>query len=205
MVNVCCLPLCQELPVSQGIFVPDKLAHQLLGGASSIRAEEQAGVRTETVTGEDTAANDDGSHPQGRWYHYASADDGVGGGIDEVEFLLAAGPGEPLRPLASVASGGESARVLLALKASPALAVADDAEAAAAGIATSFTSTTASPPSPSSSSSFLGMPVLILDELDSSIGARLGSAVGRILRKMCTAPRPASGQIICVTHLPQVS
>ncbi len=37
-------------------------------------------------------------------------------GIDRVEFLLSANPGEPLRPLAKVASGGETARIMLALK-----------------------------------------------------------------------------------------
>ena len=37
-------------------------------------------------------------------------------GIDQVEFLVSANPGEPLRPLAKVASGGETARLMLALK-----------------------------------------------------------------------------------------
>lgn len=37
-------------------------------------------------------------------------------GLDMVEFLLSANPGEPLRPLARVASGGEAARIMLALK-----------------------------------------------------------------------------------------
>ncbi len=37
-------------------------------------------------------------------------------GIDRVEFLLSPNPGEPLKPLARIASGGESARLLLALK-----------------------------------------------------------------------------------------
>lgn len=37
-------------------------------------------------------------------------------GIDKVEFLLSPNPGEPLKPLAKIASGGESARLLLALK-----------------------------------------------------------------------------------------
>ena len=37
-------------------------------------------------------------------------------GIDDVEFMLSANPGEPLRPLAKVASGGEAARIMLALK-----------------------------------------------------------------------------------------
>lgn len=37
-------------------------------------------------------------------------------GQDGVEFLFSANPGEPLRPLARVASGGELSRVMLALK-----------------------------------------------------------------------------------------
>lgn len=45
-------------------------------------------------------------------------------GLDQVKFLLGAGPGEPLRPLSDVASGGESARIMLALKAAP-VAAAD--------------------------------------------------------------------------------
>ena len=37
-------------------------------------------------------------------------------GVDQVEFLMTANPGEPMRPLAKVASGGETARIMLALK-----------------------------------------------------------------------------------------
>ncbi len=37
-------------------------------------------------------------------------------GADKVEFLIATNPGEPLRPLAKVASGGEISRVMLAVK-----------------------------------------------------------------------------------------
>ncbi|HEY53380.1 MAG TPA: DNA repair protein RecN [Caldilineae bacterium] len=37
-------------------------------------------------------------------------------GIDKVQFLVSANPGEPLRPLVKVASGGETARLMLALK-----------------------------------------------------------------------------------------
>lgn len=37
-------------------------------------------------------------------------------GIDKVEMLMSANPGEPLRPLARVASGGETSRIMLALK-----------------------------------------------------------------------------------------
>lgn len=38
-------------------------------------------------------------------------------GIDMVEFMIAPNPGEPLRPLAKIASGGELSRVMLAIKA----------------------------------------------------------------------------------------
>lgn len=37
-------------------------------------------------------------------------------GADQVEFLISANPGEPLRPLSKIASGGEISRVMLALK-----------------------------------------------------------------------------------------
>ncbi|MBQ7125294.1 MAG: DNA repair protein RecN, partial [Clostridia bacterium] len=37
-------------------------------------------------------------------------------GTDEVQFLLSANPGEPLKPLAKIASGGELSRIMLALK-----------------------------------------------------------------------------------------
>jgi len=37
-------------------------------------------------------------------------------GIDHVEFMIAPNPGEPLRPLAKIASGGELSRVMLAIK-----------------------------------------------------------------------------------------
>lgn len=49
-------------------------------------------------------------------------------GLDAVEFLFAAGPAEPLRPLSAVASGGESARIMLALKAAPALLAGEAAQ-----------------------------------------------------------------------------
>src|SRR5205085_2628632 len=39
-----------------------------------------------------------------------------GSGFDKVEFLVAPNPGEGLKPLVKVASGGETARLMLALK-----------------------------------------------------------------------------------------
>ncbi|GED66546.1 DNA repair protein RecN [Brevibacillus reuszeri] len=37
-------------------------------------------------------------------------------GMDQIEFLISPNPGEPLRPLAKIASGGELSRVMLAIK-----------------------------------------------------------------------------------------
>ena len=37
-------------------------------------------------------------------------------GFDDVEFVISTNPGEPLRPLAKIASGGELSRVMLAIK-----------------------------------------------------------------------------------------
>ncbi|MCP4424286.1 MAG: DNA repair protein RecN [Chloroflexi bacterium] len=37
-------------------------------------------------------------------------------GVDQAEFLLSTNPGEPLKPMAKIASGGETARLMLALK-----------------------------------------------------------------------------------------
>ena len=37
-------------------------------------------------------------------------------GMDKVEFFLTANPGEPLKPLSKIASGGELSRIMLALK-----------------------------------------------------------------------------------------
>ena len=41
----------------------------------------------------------------------------TGTGIDSVEFLVSLNPGEPPRPLARIASGGEASRLMLAIKA----------------------------------------------------------------------------------------
>ena len=45
-----------------------------------------------------------------------SSKDFLPSGCDEVEFLISANPGEPLLPLAKIASGGELARIMLSLK-----------------------------------------------------------------------------------------
>ncbi len=37
-------------------------------------------------------------------------------GLDQVEFLISANPGEPMKPLVRIASGGEASRIMLAIK-----------------------------------------------------------------------------------------
>lgn len=37
-------------------------------------------------------------------------------GLDKIEFLISANPGEPLKPLTRIASGGEASRIMLAIK-----------------------------------------------------------------------------------------
>lgn len=74
-------------------------------------------------------------------------------GADNVEFLLAANPGEPARPLAKTASGGELSRAMLAIR-----VVLSDRSAALGGPAT-----------------------LVFDEVDAGIGGEAGAAIGAAL------------------------
>ena len=89
-------------------------------------------------------------------------------GNDEVEFLVSANPGQPPRPLAKVASGGELSRISLALQ----VAAVEAAH----------------------------LPCLVFDEVDAGVGGAVAEMVGRQLRALA-----ARGQVLCVTHLPQVA
>ena len=64
----------------------------------------------------------------------------AGWGLDRAQMLFSPAPGEPLRPLAAVASGGERARVMLALKsalssAGPPVSLFDEADSGVGGAA----------------------------------------------------------------------
>ncbi len=84
----------------------ERLARQVeteLGDLKMTRA--RFGVAVEQV------ARPDGAYlPDGRRVAFDTS------GLDQVEFLISANPGEPLKPMARVASGGETARLMLALK-----------------------------------------------------------------------------------------
>ncbi len=97
-------------------------------------------------------------------------------GFDQVLYLISTNPGDPMRPLQEIASGGELSRVMLALKAS-----------VEAG------SRVARAPSPAKRT-------LIFDEIDTGIGGRAAEAVGKKLKTLSRA-----NQVLCVTHLPQIA
>jgi DNA repair protein RecN (Recombination protein N) len=89
-------------------------------------------------------------------------------GNDDIEFLVSANPGQPPRPLAKVASGGELSRISLALQ----VAAVEAAH----------------------------LPCLVFDEVDAGVGGAVAEMVGRQLRALASR-----GQVLCVTHLPQVA
>ncbi|HEU5352374.1 MAG TPA: DNA repair protein RecN [Terracidiphilus sp.] len=97
-------------------------------------------------------------------------------GWDTVEYRIATNPGEPLKPLQEIASGGEMSRVLLALK----VAVEESA-----------LKSRRKNPTPRT---------LVFDEIDIGIGGRAAEAVGQKLKSLARGQ-----QVLCVTHLPQIA
>jgi DNA repair protein RecN (Recombination protein N) len=107
-----------------------------------------------------------GTDEEGNW---------TASGFDQVVYMISTNPGEPLRPLEHIASGGELSRVMLALKAS--------VEAGSGKKRNSATPRT-----------------LVFDEIDTGVGGRAAEAVGRKLKSLSR-----SNQVLCVTHLPQIA
>ena len=102
----------------------------------------------------------------------------TGHGWDSIECRIATNPGEPVKPLTEIASGGEMSRVMLALKVSVEEGVAAHAKKR-------------------------GLPLprtLVFDEIDIGIGGRAAEAVGQKLKTLSRAQ-----QVICITHLPQIA
>lgn len=89
-------------------------------------------------------------------------------GRESVELLIRTNPGQPHRPLARIASGGELSRISLAIQV----------------VAARHTD----------------IPTLVFDEVDVGVGGAVAEVVGRLLRQL-----GSNGQVICVTHLPQVA
>ena len=102
-------------------------------------------------------------------------------GLDRAEFFVSPNPGEELRPLARIVSGGELSRIMLALKALTATSRRGFSDLADR--------------SPSAAT-----PGLIFDEVDAGIGGRTADVVGQKLRTLGSA-----FQVLCITHLPQIA
>lgn len=101
-------------------------------------------------------------------------------GVDQVEFLISANPGEPLKPMARVASGGETARLMLALK-----SVLSQADATPTLIFDE-----------------------IDQGIGGRIGAVVGQKLWRLTGQDRAAQGDGPGvthQVLCITHLPQLA
>jgi DNA repair protein RecN (Recombination protein N) len=108
-----------------------------------------------------------GSDEEGNW---------TSNGFDQVRYLITTNPGDPLRPVEEIASGGEMSRVMLALKATV---------EARAGQKHRNADT---------------QRTLVFDEIDTGIGGRAAEAVGKKLKALAE-----TSQVLCITHLPQIA
>ena len=99
-------------------------------------------------------------------------------GWDTVECRISTNPGEPLKPLTEIASGGEMSRVTLALK----VAVEELASKLSKRKGSALPRT------------------LVFDEIDIGIGGRAAEAVGQKLKALARTQ-----QVLCITHLPQIA
>ncbi|MGA3161508.1 MAG: DNA repair protein RecN [Terracidiphilus sp.] len=113
--------------------------------------------------------------PEGNTVHWTSS------GWDVVEYRIATNPGEPLKPLDEIASGGEMSRVMLALKVS---------------VEEGQTKPNAAKPKQKTPTPR----TLVFDEIDIGIGGRAAEAVGQKLKALGKGQ-----QVLCVTHLPQIA
>ena len=117
-----------------------------------------------------------------------SVSDDPGG--ETVTWRLGANPGEPALPLAKVASGGELARTMLAVR----LVLSG----AAAGTGRAAAGSAGSGGGPGAD--VVAARTLVFDEVDAGVGGEAAVAVGRAL-----AALGRHYQVLVVTHLPQVA
>ena len=104
-------------------------------------------------------------------------------GQDHVAFLFSANTSTPLQPVAQVASGGEIARVMLALK----------AMTSGAG------NSAAQRDMPEGIKD--GNPTIIFDEIDTGVSGKIAERMAQIMAEMGAGGR----QVISITHLPQIA
>lgn len=145
----------------------EKLAQELSRRRLEAAGELERAVEAELATLAMPRARFQVALTRGSWNAY---------GIDRVEFLFSANPGEEPRPLDKVASGGEISRVALALK------------------------TVVHRVAEQQRSPTTGQRTLVFDEVDAGIGGAVAETVGRKLKQLAR-----THQILCVTHLPQIA
>src|SRR5450755_3824172 len=123
-------------------------------------------------------------------------------GIDQVVYMISTNPGEPLRRLEHIASGGELSRVMLALKASVEAGARGKKPAHAPGAVDEAVGTAGARGRVSGArlSGALTPRTLVFDEIDTGIGGRAAEAVGKKLKTLARG-----NQVLCVTHLPQIA
>jgi DNA repair protein RecN (Recombination protein N) len=158
-------------------------------GSSSQSADDEAALKGHAFSlstnstrakSEQLAAPQVPLAPEGNTAHWTAS------GWDVVEYRIATNPGEPLKPLHEIASGGEMSRVMLALKVS-----VEEGQAKP---------NLAKPNSAKSKTKTPTPRTLVFDEIDIGIGGRAAEAVGQKLKSLSRGQ-----QILCVTHLPQIA
>jgi DNA repair protein RecN (Recombination protein N) len=120
-------------------------------------------------------------------------------GIDYVVYMIATNPGEPMRPLEHVASGGELSRVMLALKVSIESGKLAEGSGKAPHQDRVSGSNHTRGPAPTHQRNTVQR-TMVFDEIDTGIGGRAAEAVGKKLKSLAR-----TNQVLCVTHLPQIA
>ncbi|KAJ1683917.1 hypothetical protein LUZ63_020870 [Rhynchospora breviuscula] len=106
---------------------------------------------------------------------FGRLENGSNEGVDRIEFVFSANPGQELRPLAKIASGGEISRVMLALRSVLREKRGSDEDEA-------------------------GVPIVVFDEVDTGIGGLTAEKVGEKMQEIASGH-----QVFCITHLPQIA
>ena len=151
-----------------------------LKGQAALKSQPAAGKQS-FVTGHDFSRAENAGKKDGALAPEGSSSEPsnshwTANGWDQVEYRISTNPGEPLKALHEIASGGEMSRVMLALKVS--------VEEGAVKPKTKS-------PTPRT---------LVFDEIDIGIGGRAAEAVGQKLKSLSRGQ-----QVLCVTHLPQIA
>lgn len=162
-----------------------KLARQIEGELAELKLEKtRCGVAVEQVESSNGAF-----HPDGRRVNFDTT------GIDRIELLLSTNPGEPLRPVARIASGGETARIMLAIKsvlasadATPTL-IFDEIDQGIGGRV----------------GAVVGQKLWALTNGTPDRMLTKRSSKRKAASSSETTPKQTGHQVLCITHLPQLA